>query len=230
VISAGLFSLGVVILMVRYLRNRHWMDLTTLLWIPLLMLPSVLSIAFPDENPSLNRSGGAIIPVFLVIGFGVENLINNIRSQFPGKRGKWFSWVVVMLIAAGSLKVNYSLVFEDYYDQFKMKAWNTSEIGEMIRGFSETIGDQDNVWVVPYPHWVDTRLVGIQAIGKVRDFALWRDDIPRTLDISPPKLFIFKPDDEDTEALLQDLYPDGIFKRYHSEVGGRDFMLYYVMQ
>ena len=230
VISAALFSLGVVILLVRYLRNKHWMDLTTLLWIPLLMLPSVLSIAFPDENPSLNRSGGAIIPVFLVIGFGVENLMENIRTRFPEQRGKWFSWVVVLLLAVGSLRINYNLVFRDYYDQFKIKAWNTSEIGHIVRGFSETIGDQDHVWVIPYPHWVDTRLVGIQGVGWVRDYALWQVDIPATVEDSPPKLYIYKPDDQETEDILQDLYPGGIMKRFYSEVEGRDFMLYYVMQ
>jgi hypothetical protein len=230
VISAALFSLGVVILLVRYLRNRHWMDLATLLWIPLLMLPSILSIAFPDENPSLNRSGGAIIPVFLVIGFGVENLIENIRSRLPGQRGKWFSWIVVLLLAAGSLRINFNLVFKDYYDQFKMKAWNTSEIGSMVRGFSETIGDQDHVWVIPYPYWVDTRLVGIQGVGWVRDYALWQEDIPATIEDSPPKLYIYKADDQDTADILQDLYPEGIIKRYNSEVEGRDFMLYYVLQ
>jgi hypothetical protein len=230
VISAALFSLGVVILLVRYLRNRHWLDLATLLWIPLLMLPSVLSIAFPDENPSLNRSGGAIIPVFLVIGFGVENLIENIRSHLPEQRGKWLSRVVVLLLAAGSMGINYNLVFKDYYAQFKMKAWNTSEIGYIVRDFSETIGDQDHVWVIPYPHWVDTRLVGIQGVGWVKDYALWQEDIPATMEDSPPKLYIYKPDDEDTENILQDLYPGGVIKRYYSEVEGRDFMLFYVVQ
>ena len=230
VISAALFSLGVVILLVRYIKNRHWLDLATLLWIPMLMLPSILSIAFPDENPSLNRSGGAIIPVFMVIGFGVENLIENIKSHYPGKGGKWFSWVVVLLLAAGSLMINYNLVFKDYYDQFKMKAWNTSEIGGMVRGFSETIGDQDHVWVIPYPHWVDTRLVGIHGVGWVRDYALKQEDISITKEDTPPKLYIYKPDDQETEHILQTLYPEGIIQRFSSEVEGRDFILYYVMQ
>jgi hypothetical protein len=230
VISAGLFSLGIVILLVRYIRNKHWLDLTLLVWIPLLMLPSILSIAFPEENPSLNRSGGAIIPVFLVIGLGVENLITNIRSQYPKQGGKWFSWGVVLLLAVGSLRINYNLVFHDYHDQFKMKAWNTSEIGDIVRGFSETIGDQYHVWVVPYPHWVDTRLVGIQGIGWVRDYALWPENITRTKEDSPPKLYIYKPEDQETEDILQSLYPEGIITRYYSEVEGRDFMLYYVLQ
>ncbi len=206
------------------------MDLVLLLSIPLLMLPSVLSIAFPDENPSLNRTAGALIPVFIVIGIAVENLFINIKSGFPAHWGKWVSWAAVLLLLAGSAKINAQLVFVDYYQQFKTNAWNTSEIGQVINQFSETIGDEDQAWVVPYPHWVDTRLVGIQAVQEVKDFALWRNDISLTIDVAVPKLFIYKPEDLDTYEVLQDLYPDGTNKIYHSAVEGRDFMLYYVFR
>ena len=77
--------------------------------------------------------------------------------------------------------------------------------------------------MVPYPHWVDTRLVGIHAVQQVKDYALWRD-------IAPPKLYIYRPDDLDTYDVLQNRYPDGINVIYTSAVDGRDFMLYYVFQ
>ncbi len=230
IISAAMFSLGVILVLVRYIQKKHWMDLVLLLSIPILMLPSVLSIAFPDENPSLNRTAGALIPVFIVIGIAVENLFSNIKSGFPARWGKWVSWAAVLLLLAGSAKINAQLVFVDYYQQFKTNAWNTSEIGQVIYHFSETIGDEDQAWVVPYPHWVDTRLVGIQAVREVKDFALWRDDISLTTDVAVPKLFIYKPDDLETYEVLQALYPDGVNKIYHSAVDGRDFMLYYVLQ
>jgi hypothetical protein len=230
IISAALFSLGIILVLVRYIRKKHWMDLVLLLSIPVLMLPSILSIAFPDENPSLNRTSGALIPVFIVIGIAAENLFSNIKSGFPARWGKWVSWAAVFLLLAGSAIINAQLVFVDYYQQFKTNAWNTSEIGHVIYQFSETIGDEDQAWVVPYPHWVDTRLVGIQAVHEVKDFALWRDDISLTIDVAAPKLFIYKPEDLDTFEVLQDLYPDGVNKIYHSVVDGRDFMLYYVFQ
>lgn len=230
IISAALFSLGIILVLVRYIRKRHWMDLVLLLLIPLLILPSILSIAFPDENPSLNRTGGAIIPVFIVIGIAVENLFSNIKSGFPARWGKWISWATVLLLLAGSAKINAQLVFVEYYQQFKTNAWNTSEIGQVIHHFSETIGDEDHAWVVPYPHWLDTRLVGIQAVQEVKDFAIWREYIGLTTDMAAPKLFIYKPDDLDTYEVLQDLYPGGINEIYHSTVEGRDFILYYVLQ
>jgi hypothetical protein len=229
VISGAMFSIGVVLVAIRYLKNKHWMDLSLLLMIPLLMLPSVLSIAFPAENPSLNRSGGAIIPVFIIIAFAVESLHINLKEKISGKWASWISLAVVLLLAGLSMKENYRLVFEDYYQQFKTNAWNTSEIGSVIRQFDDTIGDASSVWVVPYPHWVDTRLVGIQAVGYVKDFAIWQSDIQVTSEVPAPKLYIYKPEDEDTYQILQDLYPEGVVIRYDSTVDGRDFLLYYVL-
>jgi hypothetical protein len=230
VISAAMFSLGVILLVIRYIKKRHWMDLVLLLLIPLLMLPSILSIAFPDENPSLNRSSGAIIPVFIIIAIAIENLVINLRSNITGRAGKWISTGMVLVLAGFSMQTNARLVFVDYYQQFKSRSWNTSEIGAVIEEFADTIGDEDHAWVVPYPHWVDTRLVGIHVVDQVRDFALRQNDILGTEMAAAPKLYIFNPVDEETYQILLDLYPDGIIERFESEVEGRDFMLYYVLQ
>ena len=229
VISGALFSLGVVLVAFRYLKKRHWLDLSLLVMIPLLMLPSVLSIAFPSENPSLNRTGGAIIPVFLIVAIAVENLVVNLKEKFSGKWGLWLSRAVVLLLAIISMSENARLVFVDYYQQYKNSAWNTSEIGSVIRQFDETIGDDEQAWVVSFPHWVDTRLVGIQAAGYVKEYALWQSDIQTTSDAPVPKLYIFKPEDEVSHQILEDLYPGGVVDRYDSSVNGRDFMLYYVL-
>ena len=228
-ISAALFSLGVILLIVRYIKHRHWLDLVLLLSIPFLMLPSILSLAFPAENPSLNRTSGAIIPVFLVVALAVENIMINIKTSLPDRWGTWFSYGVVILVAISSMNINAHLVFEEYYYQFKIRAWNSSEIGGVIRQFSNLVGDEYHAWVVPYPHWVDTRLVGIQAIDRVKDYALWPPEIYTTENTPAPKLYIYKPDDEEAIRVLQELYPDGITDRFQSEVEGRDFMLYYVL-
>ena len=59
VVSGALFLIGVVLLSIRYIRKRRWLDLFLILSIPLLTMPSILSLAFPGENPALNRAGGA---------------------------------------------------------------------------------------------------------------------------------------------------------------------------
>ena len=96
-----------------------------------------------------------------------------------------------------SLVQDYNLVFEKYRWQFLNSAWNTSEIGLVIRSFADSVGGKDQAFVVPYPHWVDTRLVGINAGYPEKDYALWPDSFESTTMISPPKLFILKPEDQE---------------------------------
>ena len=227
--AAGIFILGLIILLVRNQEKWHWLDVALLTWIPLLLLPSVMSITFPDENPALNRAGGVMVPAVILIGIALENLHINLKSRFPEMWGKIISWAVVFLILVGTAINNAQLVFTDYYQLFKASAWNTTEIGYVINQFSETYGDSDHAWVIPYEHWVDTRLVGINAIGRAEDFALWQSDIQLTADVPPPKLYIYHKDDQDTLNILREQYPDGINTSYPSESEGRDFMMYFVL-
>ena len=66
VVSAALYLLGIIALVVRYIRRRTWQDLFLLISVPVLMLPSILSLAFPEENPALNRTAGAAVPIFII--------------------------------------------------------------------------------------------------------------------------------------------------------------------
>ncbi len=65
-ISAGLFLLGLMWATYRTLRYREMAYAFVLIGIAILVLPSALSIAFPQENPSVVRVGGAIPFVFIV--------------------------------------------------------------------------------------------------------------------------------------------------------------------
>jgi len=222
-------ALGVVIVIVRYLRHRKWLDLFMLLLVPLFMLTSILSLAFPNENPSLNRTGAAIIPVFIIAGTALESLFANLRDYIQGKWGARVSGSLVLILMLAVASQNATLVFDEYYQQFRKKSWNTSELGAVIDSFNDTLGKEDHAWVVPYVHWVDTRLVGIRAGRPHKDYALWREEIPSTREIQGPKLFLFKPEDEETMDVLRSIYPDGLRKEYQSAVPGRNFMMYYVI-
>jgi hypothetical protein len=225
IVSAVFFGLGVFLLLLRYIQKRHWLDLFWLVSLPMLMMPSILSLAFPDENPSLNRSGGALIVVFLIAGMAFDGFLSLLKSRrlYPG--GVWLAWFVGMGLLLGSAAQNYDLVFDQYARQFQANAWNTSELGAVIRQFSDSYGAEDSAWVVPYPHWVDTRLVGIRAGYPLRDYALWRENIPETIADPRPKLFLVKPEDGETIELLQSLYPTCVVRLFQSQAEGRDFYM-----
>lgn len=229
VVAGALFTLGLVIVLARYVRYRGWQDLAMVTLIPLFVLTSALSIAFPIENPSLNRTGGAIIPVFILAGVALDGLFVNLKNRLQGPRGRRLAVGLVVSLLLISATQNRALVFEEYYHQFHVNAWNTSEIGAVIDKFNETIGEEDHAWVVPYPHWVDTRLVGIQAERPLKDYGLRKEDIPFTEDIPGPKLYIVKPEDEAALQDLRALYPDGYQREYLSDVPGRNFIMYFVV-
>lgn len=232
-VSAAFFTLGCVFLFVRYLVKRDWLDLFLLLSIPLLLMPSILSLAFPGENPSLNRTGAAGVVVFVIVAQMLDGLYNGLRGvrSAQGKVGagnQFFSATIVIALLAVSMFQNYSLVFDRFAAQFRAGAWNTSDMGRVIRAFVAAGNPVENAWVVPYPYWVDTRLVGIQTGFPTRDAALWPEEFERTLDVPGNKLFIVKDEDLNSLGLLRSLYPNGALGKFDSPLEGKDFWIYTV--
>ncbi|MFC1995983.1 glycosyltransferase family 39 protein [Chloroflexota bacterium] len=227
-ISAALFFIGAVLLVVSYLRKREWLDIFWLVSIPLLMMPSILSLAFPAENPALNRTGAAIVPVFLIVGLALDGLLTALKTSLKAPWGRNIGLGVTALLLVLAVSQNYDLVFNQYKTQFDRSSWNTSELGAVIEQFADTIGNQDNAWVIPYPHWVDTRLVGINAGVDLRDYALWTDQLEISLEKEGSKLFLFKPDDSEALTRLRELYPNGALGLYESEMEGKSFYIFTV--
>lgn len=228
VITAALYFIGAVLILVRYARQRHWQDLFLLLAVPLLMLPSILSLAFPDENPSLNRTSAAIAPVFVIAGIALEGFVRGMYSRATSNWGRMITVLIASAILVGSAAQNYELVMIRFKQQFLAGAWNTSEIGRVIRGFADSIGDRDTAYVVPYPHWVDTRLVGINAGYPDKDYALWPEDFEQTLPEQRSKLFIIKPENQPALDKLRQLYPEGVLTLHRASLPGKDFLIFLI--
>jgi hypothetical protein len=234
VVSGALFVFGILLVLIRYIRNRHWLDLFLLISIPLLQLPSTLSLAFPAENPALNRASGAYIPAFILGALALDGLLTSFG------RGRMRN--ILMLGITGfllfiSARQNYTLVFDTFYNSFRGGAWNSSDMGKVVKEFEQTYGRADTVWIVPFPYWVDTRLPAVWAGIPNRDMAMWRDNLPSTVELPGPKLFIVKADtenplgnDQATLDVLESLYPDGQLRMFDSDVTGHDFWIFTVSQ
>lgn len=227
-VTGALFFIGSLLLILRYLKNRKWWDLFLLISIPLLMMPSILSLAFPAENPSLNRTSAAIIPVFIIAAIGLEGVLSNLYKRMKSISGRITVISLGLVMVAWNAFLNFDLVFKQFNEQFMAGAWNTSEIGKVIRGFADSIGNENSAYVVPFPYWVDTRLVGINAGFPAKDFALWPDQFDLTLTENQAKLFILKEEDKEDLALLQELYPTGSVKLFDNPREGKDFWLFTV--
>ena len=231
-VSAALFLIGVVLIFIRYIRNRHWLDLFLLISIPLLLMPSILSLAFPGENPALNRAGGAYIPAFIIAAMALDGLLTSFGL---GLIRTVLMWIVAGVLLYASAAQNYDLVFNQYYTLFRGSSWNTSDIGKVIKEFEQTYGTTENMWVVPFQHWVDTRLPAVWAGIPDRDLAMWRENLPGTVELTGPKLFVVKADVEDPNGndqesldVLEELYPNGQLRMFDSDVPGHDFWIFLV--
>jgi hypothetical protein len=228
VVSGALFHLGVIILLLRYIRRRHWVDLFLLLAVPLLMMPSILSLAFPEENPVLNRTSGALVVVFLIVGIALDSLLSTLKIGLKSPAGTRLMGGLVLVLLAWSAFQNYDLVFNQYQNNYAASAWNTSELGSVIRNFSDSIGSADSAYVVPYPHWVDTRLVGINAGYPSKDYALWPHQFAETISETRAKLFLINLNDQESVDALQQLYPQGWINRFISRYPNKAFYIFVV--
>ncbi|MCL4530924.1 MAG: glycosyltransferase family 39 protein [Chloroflexi bacterium] len=232
VVSGALFLIGIVLLIVRYIRKRNWLDLFLLLSIPILLMPSILSLAFPDENPALNRASGAFVPVFIVVAMALDGFIAAFGSS--KNRTAWAA-IITGVLLLWSASQNFDIVFHQFDTNYRLGAWNSSEMGAVIKEFGLVYGETDTVWIVPFPYWVDTRLPGVWAGIPNRDFAMPFDQLASTTQISGPKLFIVKasldnPEANDQQSLdaLKLLYPQGTLSLHKSPVPDHDFWIYFV--
>jgi len=234
IVTAALFLIGIVLVVIRYIRQRHWLDLFLPVSIPLLMMPSVLSLAFPGENPALNRAGGAYVPAFMIGAMALDGLLNSFGR---GTIRSFLMWMLAGILLFFSASQNYDLVFNQFYTSFRQGAWNSSDMGRVIKEFEQTYGPQsaDTVWVVPFPHWVDTRLPAVWAGIPNRDMAMWRENLESTLESPEPKMFLVKANiedptgnDQETLDVLDKLYPNGKLRLFDSDIAGHDFWIFTV--
>lgn len=224
VISAAFYFIGTFFTLWQAVRKKNWLAAAILVSIPLLLMPSILSLVFPDENPCLNRTGGAYVLAFVLAGYGWVQ----IAQIFLGENGSRIkknciiALSLIFVIISGAQ--NYDLVFNQYREQYDLNTWNTSEIAAEINRFYQEGGAVENAFVVPYPYWVDTRLVGINAGLPRKDYALWSEDFEPVKQEPGTYLFILKPEDVENVALLQKLFPDNSLYTYVSDIPGKNFI------
>jgi hypothetical protein len=226
-VTAGLFHLGLVIVLVQFLRRRDWKFGFLLLSLPLLMLPSILALAFPQENPAPHRAGGAMVPVFTMAAIPLVSLVPW-AGRLLGRGRRKLGSVMALLLLLVAASLNHDLLFRQFAEQIRRSMHNTRQIGEVIRGYATSVGDYDSAYVIPYPHWVDNRLVGITAGVPGKDYTFWREDLVTLQGQPGPHLFLFKPEDEETEEMLQALFPGGELRLVAGQAPGRDFKMYFV--
>jgi hypothetical protein len=235
-VTGALFVFGAAYVMARFVARRDKVAGFLLLSMPILALPSTLALAFPRENPSFVRLGGLIPVVMVIAAYPLWLIFKQLRTRLPGRVAGWASAGALVVIAGGAAALTHDLYFARYAEQYRLAAQNASEIGAVIRAFAHSVGTYDTAYVRPYPHWTDTRAVGMYAGDFERDYAIREEDLARPQSDPRAKLFILnrydfttRPDGQSpTLPLLRQLYPDGKLSVYHSAIPYHDFLMYFV--
>lgn len=234
IVTGALFILGVVYLLWRWLRYGDRRSVYLLISCFVMLLPSILSIAFPNENPSVVRTGGAI-PLVMIMAALPFYLIGQTLSGLKPSKPSWqvsklMAGVITAVLLTAAIFLNYHWYFIRYDAHYRNTAWNTTEMGQLIKEFVADGGDLAHTFHVPFPYWVDTRLIGLHA-GDIT----WNNTFPDTAEAwvqvndPAPKLFLLHIEDRDNLLQLQGLFPTGQAQRYFSAVSEtKDFMLFYV--
>jgi hypothetical protein len=195
-----------------------------------MLLPSALSLAFPNENPSVVRAGGAIPFVFIVGALPLAWLARVGRVALA--RFRWGRIVVAaMLVVLFALiaRANYMRYFWEFDANYRRASWNSSEVAAVIRGFADSVGDLDHAWILLYPHWIDTRNVAINLRQIDWDHTLSNADAAQgQVDDSSNKLYILNPGDHANLTRLREIFPEGQQRIFSARTPGRDFILFFV--
>lgn len=224
-ILGACFLIGAAYGAYRLLRYREYPFALMFAALFILLLPSTLALAFPQENPSVVRAGG--VAPFVMIFAALPLVI--LQKQFARVGSRTLGDLVVGVVLLLVVVVNYNLYFQRYDEQYRRAAWNSTEIAATLREFALARNDWEDLYIVSAPHWVDYRAVGIH-LGNFdfRPHLVEKAETLRQQAQDPaPKIYALKNQDTENLRLLQALYPNGVTKHIRSRTPGRDYVVFY---
>lgn len=224
-VAASLLVLGTALAAIVAIRRRRLSLGLLVLAVPLLMLPAMLVPLEPSLAPSPLRCAGAVAPVFVLTGFGLASLAGAIRRFLGPPVNRVTASVVVIVLLGLSAAASHTVVHGSFADTWVRSTWNNSELGEVIRGALALGVPAERIRVVPYPHWVDTRLVGVEAGFPGTDMAIESTSVQKAASRPGPQFYLVHPDDSGTLRILRQKLPAATMMHHRSPVTGKDFMI-----
>ena len=229
-ISGALFLLGIGAAFWTLLRHRDWRSACLLLGLPMLLLPSSFSLAFPIENPSANRCSVAIPLVFTLVGLAPGLLLG--AAQRSGSQVACAAVALgLVLLLGGAGYLNYRSYFVDYAAQYNAYAWNVSELAQVMKSFAATCGSLDQAYIAPWPLFLDREAIAFELsnwgwYNLLDDFA----GLPEQAARPGNKLYLVHLSDRESLTRLLETYPQAQVRRYRSRTPGHDFWIVFVPQ
>lgn len=145
------------------LQKREYSAIFVLLVLVLMLIPSVVALANPDENPSNTRASGAMPVAYLLAAFGIINIVRAVGAVIPRRFANAAGIVIVGGVAFVSLGWANMVLFGPYNDYYQ-NSWSPQrEAGLFFRGVAQSDGAWGNVFILAAAHFFDYRGVALEA-------------------------------------------------------------------
>lgn len=247
---AVLFALGMAYLLWRW---RCGYNATVLASLGVMLLPTILSLAFPHEVPNAIRAIGAIPAAMIAPAAALMALRRGATALYPAQparemaliwaengasrfawRWRWtwspqYTWAAA-LIAAAVIEVRavYPVYFRDYVKHLPDE--NYSITLNMARAIDD-FADDGAAYIKIMPYWYDGNAVRAQLR---RADQSWSNELDALRPGEPPLagppgkfMVIVHPDDQQTLAALRSAFPKGIELQNLNDKGGIAFITFY---
>ncbi len=226
-VTGALLLGGLLVAAVRALRgSRRWAVVLVSLFV--LTLASTLALAFPVENPGINRAAVAMPSVLVLAGLPAAWLIR--RARVAGRGAK--AAVGVTLAALGGLSVQQN--YESYFVRFRAEQVTilepTLDVVRLMRKYRDERGVPfDNAYLLNTTNWIDGRCVDFEIGDR-----LWsgphdvRPDAPVPYILDRPLLFFVHQSDLARREQLKADFPSGQEELVKQPFKDRSYYTYFV--
>jgi hypothetical protein len=155
-VTASFWVVGIILLVVQIVRGSlRWAVVAVGLFV--LTLPSTLSLAFPDENPSINRGGTAIPVVFLVAALAVISLV-------PRRGG--VARIAASVGLAGlllfSILLNFRQYFVDFHQSYDQSVDHSMSMARVLDEYRKKGIPLRQMYLLYSDYWVDGRNIAFE--------------------------------------------------------------------
>lgn len=221
-VTASFWIAGIVLLAAQIIRGSlRWALVAVGLFV--LTLPSTLSLAFPEENPSINRSGTAIPAVFVVASLAVVALL-------PRRRGAMqiAASVGLSVLLLFSVALNFRQYFVDFHDSYDRSEHHAIPMARVLDGYRKQGVPLRQMYLLYSDFWVDGRNIAFE----LGDPSWSSTQILPTGEMPPPTparplVFLHTPG-APILAELKRTYPGGNERVVLETFSDRNFAVYYV--
>jgi len=221
--TAGLLVAGVVLLAARIARRSLRWTIVALAFF-VLTLSSTLSLAFPDENPSINRSGTVIPVIFLLAALPVVELLARPRRRIASLLAG--AGIAILFVLSGIQ--NYRDYFIGFHRSYEQSVDHSMAMARVLDDYRRQGVPLRQMYLLYSDYWVDGRNIAFElgepswASGQVFDPGKLPPDTG-----ARPLIFLLAPGNPILEK-LEKTYPTGKVRTVVQNFADRNFYVYSV--